>query len=174
MRYCKIITAEITELNSSAGDGAYDLHDVSGTPQEVGNKIGDCLAEIDLMRGGRKYLLEDCQEDLVLNLSVRISTSASLDKATEPASQNVSYAFKMKSVRGDGGTLRFEIGDDLAKILEEATEQLRTLPEGTYLIEIGRIVSEPTVIAKAKKPARNQWQVMMSYTQQIINRERRS
>lgn len=53
-RFCSIENASI-ELPDGGGDGAYDLLDVAGTPEEVGAKIAESLKESFLMSGDKCY-----------------------------------------------------------------------------------------------------------------------
>src|SRR5262252_6471985 len=46
-RYCRVVGASIVD-QQGRGDGAYDLHDVKGTPEEVGAKIAASLKESSL------------------------------------------------------------------------------------------------------------------------------
>lgn len=70
-RECKIISGSL-EVESGAGDGAYDLLDVEGTPEEVGQAIGESLALCDIMTGGCDSILAG-GTDLFLNLRIKIS-----------------------------------------------------------------------------------------------------
>ena len=49
-RFCKIIDASV-ELADGGGDGAYDLHDVTGGPEEIGAAIAASLKETEMMHG---------------------------------------------------------------------------------------------------------------------------
>lgn len=67
-RLCHIVSASVEEENG-AGDGAYDLLDVAGTPDEIGKAIADSLKEADLFSGRRPSAID---AGLELYLTVRI------------------------------------------------------------------------------------------------------
>lgn len=71
-RFCKIVDADISD-ETGAGDGAYDLLDVSGTPDEVAKEIAGSLKECDILRGGKVALLADEGQALTLTICIRIT-----------------------------------------------------------------------------------------------------
>lgn len=50
-RVCRIVCGGVGDDRAADGDGAYDLHDVTGTPEEIGRAIADSLRETFMMRG---------------------------------------------------------------------------------------------------------------------------
>ncbi len=72
MRQCKITNGWVGDSETCAADGAYDLLDVSGTPEEIGKAIADSLRESDIMQG-RDLLLADRGADIFLTVTIRIS-----------------------------------------------------------------------------------------------------
>lgn len=68
-RPCHIVSASIEEENG-AGDGAYDLLDVAGTPDEIGKAIADSLKETDLYSGRRPSAI-DAGLDLYLTVKIK-------------------------------------------------------------------------------------------------------
>ena len=79
MRHCLIVDAAIEEKNG-AGDGAYSLFGVSGTPEEIGKAIADALAEGDMSRGRTAIIGE---EDGELYLDIRIKFASHTVAADE-------------------------------------------------------------------------------------------
>lgn len=69
-RFCHIESASIIDSND-AGDGAYDLIGVEGSPEEVGAEILKALKECDLSAGIHGSLL-DKGETLTLSIHVKI------------------------------------------------------------------------------------------------------
>jgi hypothetical protein len=65
MRYCKIESASI-ELANGAGDGAYGLLGVIGSPEQIGNAIAEELTEGDMLGNDNRYR---CGEDQSRNLA---------------------------------------------------------------------------------------------------------
>jgi hypothetical protein len=70
-RMCHVEYASIGTEESPDADGAYDLHDIEGTPEEIGKAIADSLKDADVYRGGSYSLIESGHE-LVLNLRIRL------------------------------------------------------------------------------------------------------
>lgn len=73
-RFCHIQSASIVDRND-AGDGAYDLLGVGGSPEEVGAAITRALKETDLAAGSRSLL--DSGEVIRLNIHIDIQKSNS-------------------------------------------------------------------------------------------------
>jgi hypothetical protein len=72
-RRCRIVSGSV-EDRAGGGDGAYDLLDVTGTPEAVGRAIGDSLAACD-MHGGpgwRSGTYMERGEPLYLTVRIRI------------------------------------------------------------------------------------------------------
>jgi len=70
-RYCRVVGASIVD-QQGRGDGAYDLHDVKGTPEEVGAKIAASLKESSLSSAAEGDAIEN-GETLTLTLTIDIS-----------------------------------------------------------------------------------------------------
>lgn len=70
-RTCKIIDGQVGKTPAADDDGAYDLLDVEGTPEEVGKAIADSLAEADLFGGGQGTYLERGQP-IYINITIRL------------------------------------------------------------------------------------------------------
>lgn len=68
-RLCRIVSGSVEEENG-AGDGAYDLFDVVGTPDEIGKAIADSLKEADLYSGRRSSAI-DAGHDLYLTVRIK-------------------------------------------------------------------------------------------------------
>jgi hypothetical protein len=68
-RLCHIVSASVEEENG-AGDGAYDLFDRVGTPDEIGKAIAESLKEADLFSGRRPSAI-DAGHDLYLTVSIK-------------------------------------------------------------------------------------------------------
>jgi hypothetical protein len=68
-RLCHIVSASVEEENG-AGDGAYDLFDRVGTPDEIGNAIAESLKEADLFSGRRPSAI-DAGQDLYLTVRIK-------------------------------------------------------------------------------------------------------
>jgi len=68
-RVCHIVAASVEE-ESGAGDGAYDLFDQTGTPDEIGKAIADSLKEADLYSGRRPSAI-DAGHDLYLTVRIK-------------------------------------------------------------------------------------------------------
>jgi hypothetical protein len=79
-RHCKIITGSVGDDESADGDGAYDLLDVEGTPEEVGKAIADSLREGFMIRGTRGPCFPD-DAPMFIRLTVRVCR----DKETSDA-----------------------------------------------------------------------------------------
>lgn len=73
-RFCVIDMASI-EDEDGAGDGAYGLHDVCGTPEEIGKAIAETLAECD-MSMGPAWSYIDNGEPLYLNIRIKVAAEA--------------------------------------------------------------------------------------------------
>jgi hypothetical protein len=71
-RICTIINGSVGGDRDAADDGAYDLLDATGTPEEIGKAIADSLRECDLLRGGRTSFLEDMKQPVYLNITIRV------------------------------------------------------------------------------------------------------
>ncbi len=70
-RYCVVDQASIT-MKDGGGDGAYDLHDVAGSPEEIGKAIGESLAASDICSGRQDSFLADGAE-LYLRVTVKFA-----------------------------------------------------------------------------------------------------
>jgi hypothetical protein len=81
-RHCVIDSASI-ELENGAGDGAYDLLDVSGTPDEIGKAIADSLRDSDMSRGPEWFFLKDGDGELYLNVRIKFSEHPILQETEE-------------------------------------------------------------------------------------------
>jgi hypothetical protein len=68
-RLCQIVAASL-ENASGAGDGAYDLHDVTGTPETIGKAIVESLQTGDLYSSRRPSAI-GAGEDLYLCLKIK-------------------------------------------------------------------------------------------------------
>lgn len=69
-RICQIVDGSV-ELENGAGDGAYDLFNVVGTPDDIGKAIAESLKECDLFSGGTHSEIEAGQ-DLYLNVRIKL------------------------------------------------------------------------------------------------------
>lgn len=72
MRYCKIESACIETANG-AGDGAYGLLGVRGTPEEIGRAIAEDLELSDMTRGPTETLIADRDDELYLTVRIRFA-----------------------------------------------------------------------------------------------------
>jgi hypothetical protein len=70
-RMCEIVGGSV-ELENGAGDGAYDLFHVVGTPDDIGTAIAESLKECDLFGGGTRSMIE-AEQDLYLNVRIKIA-----------------------------------------------------------------------------------------------------
>src|SRR5687767_4954845 len=68
-RICQIVDGSLLDAEGR-GDGAYDLLDVAGTPEEIGKAIADSLREADLGNGSNGDVLEGQGRDLFLELRI--------------------------------------------------------------------------------------------------------
>jgi hypothetical protein len=68
LRLCHIVAATVETANG-AGDGAYGLHDVAGSPEEIGHAIAQELAALDMMQGSS--MLIEKGHDLCLNIRIK-------------------------------------------------------------------------------------------------------
>jgi hypothetical protein len=66
-RLCGIVYGAV-EMADGGGDGAYDLHDIVGTPEEIGAAITKSLQETSLMRGQTDVLEEGGELYLVVKI----------------------------------------------------------------------------------------------------------
>lgn len=80
-RLCLIESASIVDSND-AGDGAYDLHGETGTPEEIGKAIADSLKTSDLYQGRALPSRIDAGDDLYLVLRIKFCNP----EATTPGS----------------------------------------------------------------------------------------
>lgn len=69
-RLCLIESASVVDSND-AGDGAYDLHDQTGTPDEIGKAIADSLKTTDLFQGRALSSRLAAGDDLFLILRIK-------------------------------------------------------------------------------------------------------
>jgi len=82
-RFCTIIHGGVGRDENAADDGAYDLLDVSGTPEEVGRAIAESLKATDLWNAQGGGAIEDRGRPVFLNLTIRIERAAgSADQPT--------------------------------------------------------------------------------------------
>ncbi len=72
MRDCIITDASI-ELQNGAGDGAYSLLDVHGTPDDIGKAVADALREGDMCQGPTNAIIEDCDGELYLTMRIKFA-----------------------------------------------------------------------------------------------------
>jgi hypothetical protein len=70
MRLCHIEHAMLEEAPGGAGDGAYDLFDQTGSPEDIGKAIADCLKTSDLWSGRGASTL-DYGRDLFLTVRIK-------------------------------------------------------------------------------------------------------
>lgn len=68
-RQCHIVSAFLEKENAS-GDGAYDLFDLVGTPEEIGKAIADSIKAADLF-SGRCPSAIDAGHDLFLTVKIK-------------------------------------------------------------------------------------------------------
>lgn len=74
-RLCLIESGSI-ELENGAGDGAYDLFDITGTPDEIGKAIGESLKTSDLFGGRNMPSQIDAGDNLFMNLRIKFCDPA--------------------------------------------------------------------------------------------------
>lgn len=72
MRYCRIESACV-EDEVCAGDGAYGLIGVEGTPNEVAMAIANELEIGDMLRGSDWAFIEDGDQELYLSIRIRFA-----------------------------------------------------------------------------------------------------
>jgi hypothetical protein len=76
-RTCEVVFAGIGRSDEdllpivNCDDGAYDLHDVKGSPGEIGKAIAESLSEVDMMGGSRGGFLVEEGADLYLTVKIR-------------------------------------------------------------------------------------------------------
>lgn len=70
-RHCTVYGAAVGKDDSTDDDSAYDLLDVSGTPEEIGAAVAASLRDTDLTRGGKWGYLEN-GKPIYLRICVRI------------------------------------------------------------------------------------------------------
>lgn len=91
-RICQIVSGSV-EDETGAGDGAYDLHDVVGTPEEIGKAVADSLKEGDLFRGQKSSI--DDSRAIFLNLRIKfqkkLDSSAGLEPAPTPETHHSKF-----------------------------------------------------------------------------------
>jgi hypothetical protein len=81
-RTCEVVFAGIGRSDEdllpivNCDDGAYDLHDVKGSPGEIGQAIADSLRESDMMAGSRGGFLVEDGADLYLTVKIRFRRKA--------------------------------------------------------------------------------------------------
>ncbi len=68
-RMCQIVGGSV-ELENGAGDGAYDLLNVVGSPDDIGKAIAESLKECDLFVGGTRSEIK-AGRDLYLNVRIK-------------------------------------------------------------------------------------------------------
>lgn len=71
-RLCHIVDGSV-EDSVGAGDGAYDLFDLIGTPKEIGQAIAESLATTDLLFGRDFRGLLETGQSVFLCLRIEIS-----------------------------------------------------------------------------------------------------
>jgi hypothetical protein len=74
LRVVSVVTAEVGATEAADGDGAYDLLDLRGTPEEVGRAIGESLRETCLLQGSHRWLPE--QGPMFMRVVLRIDLIA--------------------------------------------------------------------------------------------------
>jgi hypothetical protein len=83
-RICHIVDATI-ELEDGGGDGAYDLFDRVGSPDDIGKLIAASLKEADLLSGRRLLgAVEDRGQDAYLVLKIKFSKTPQTRKDHDP------------------------------------------------------------------------------------------
>jgi hypothetical protein len=73
-RVISVVTAEVGTTDAADGDGAYDLLDLRGTPEEVGRAIGENLRETRLLQGSHRWLPE--QGPMFMRVVLRVDLVA--------------------------------------------------------------------------------------------------
>lgn len=68
-RVCRVVEGGV-EGADGGGDGAYDLFDVSGSPDAIGRAIAQSLAETDMMQGST-MMIRDGGQALYLTLKIK-------------------------------------------------------------------------------------------------------
>lgn len=76
-RFCRIVSASV-EKADGGGDGAYDLHEVSGSPDKIGEAIADSLDKTEMMCGARSDWLPNDGADLYLVLKIKFGVRRSV------------------------------------------------------------------------------------------------
>lgn len=71
-RVCTIVSGGVGCDQDAGDDGAYDLLDVSGTPEEIGKAIAESLAGFDVC-AGREATFGDKGQDVYLTVTIRVS-----------------------------------------------------------------------------------------------------
>ncbi len=85
-RLCAIVYAAVsTSEEDNDGDGAYDLHDMVGTPNDVGHAIADCLANSDMMQG--RHMLIESGADLYLHVKIKFCAPTAVEEEKEPMAE---------------------------------------------------------------------------------------
>lgn len=70
-RHCEVVEASVGHTRAADDDGAYDLFDVEGAPDDVGLAVAESLQELDLLRGGNWSYIEN-GADIYLNVIIRV------------------------------------------------------------------------------------------------------
>lgn len=86
-RTCEIVFAGIGTSDQDllpivdCDDGAYDLHEVRGTPAEIGKAIADSLRDSDLFHGTpMKARVDDEGDTLYLTIKIKFYLSTAQDE----------------------------------------------------------------------------------------------
>ena len=79
-RYCRIIDGSVGSDTNAADDGAYDLFQVAGTPEELGAMIADSLNASELYGGECGSYVEN-GIPIYLKLTIRIAPSQAVDES---------------------------------------------------------------------------------------------
>jgi hypothetical protein len=79
-RYCKIVDGSVGTGPSADDDGAYDLFNRAGTPDEIGKAIADSLKTTDLL-GGRGWHIEENGGCAFVRLTIRIAPNRAVHDA---------------------------------------------------------------------------------------------
>jgi hypothetical protein len=107
MRVCHIVNADFSSKEDGPlDDGAYDLFDKVGTPDQIGKAIAAALRDGDLFQGSHCRSLIDAGHDLYLTVKIKF---AETDTAENPTVTFEQMGFKEVETGGRCKALRLDL-----------------------------------------------------------------